>query len=78
MTTITRLALGGVIGILLGLLGGGGSILAEPALVYVIHLDVNRAIPKVRASQVPWRYSAVRLPVFTVDAYVLVDTILPP
>jgi uncharacterized membrane protein YfcA len=70
--TITfALALGVIIGVLLGLLGGGGSILAVPALVYGLGLDIGRAVPislivigvasmvgalpKVRAYQVQWR-----------------------
>ena len=36
MTIGVTLALGAVIGVLLGLLGGGGSILAVPVLVYVL------------------------------------------
>ena len=38
-------AFGLVIGLLLGLLGGGGSILAVPALVYGVGQPVNQAIP---------------------------------
>lgn len=69
------LALGAVIGVLLGLLGGGGSILAVPALVYVLGMDVEQAIPtslivigiasavgalpKVRAHQVQWRLAGI-------------------
>lgn len=72
---VVTLALGAVIGALLGLLGGGGSILAVPALVYVLGLDVQQAIPlslivvgtasavgvlpKIRAGQVQWRLAAV-------------------
>jgi hypothetical protein len=72
---VSSLILGGVIGTLLGLLGGGGSILAVPALVYILHLDVHAAIPislivigaasavgvipKLRAHQVQWRLAAV-------------------
>ncbi|MBB3036003.1 sulfite exporter TauE/SafE family protein [Hoyosella altamirensis] len=37
--------IGLVIGVLLGLLGGGGAILAVPALVYIIGLPVTQAIP---------------------------------
>ena len=75
MTIVTSLILGLVIGALLGLLGGGGSILAVPALVYVIRLDVAQAIPislivvaaasaigalpKVRAGHVQWRLAGV-------------------
>lgn len=39
VTVVSSLILGGVIGTLLGLPGGGGSILAVPALVYFFHLD---------------------------------------
>jgi uncharacterized protein len=39
------IALGMVIGVLLGLLGGGGSILAVPALVYGAGLPLSSAIP---------------------------------
>ncbi|MGZ5379879.1 MAG: sulfite exporter TauE/SafE family protein [Mycobacterium sp.] len=69
------LALGGVIGVLLGLLGGGGSILAVPALVYVLGLGIEEAIPmslivvgiasavgaipKIRVGQVQWRLAAI-------------------
>lgn len=75
MTIAISLILGAVIGTLLGLLGGGGSILAVPALVYVIHLDVTQAIlislivvaaasavgalPKLRAGHVQWRLAAI-------------------
>lgn len=76
MVTVTAsLVLGAVIGTLLGLLGGGGSIMAVPALVYVIGMDLKAAIPtsliviaaastvgaipKVRAGQVQWRLAAV-------------------
>lgn len=75
MTITLALALGAVIGALLGLLGGGGSILAVPALVYVLGLDVQQAIPmslivvgtasavgvlpRVRAGQVQWRLATV-------------------
>jgi uncharacterized membrane protein YfcA len=64
------LIFGAAIGVLLGLLGGGGSILAVPALVYAIGLDLRQAIPislivvgvaaafgaalKVRANHVQW------------------------
>ncbi len=39
------LGLGAVIGVLLGLLGGGGSILAVPALVYGVGLPLATAVP---------------------------------
>ncbi|WP_070380314.1 sulfite exporter TauE/SafE family protein [Rhodococcus sp. WMMA185] len=71
MTLTVALTLGAVIGILLGLLGGGGSILAVPALVYGLGLGIEQAIPmsllvvgiasavgtlpKLRARQVEWR-----------------------
>jgi hypothetical protein len=42
MTVILIAAL--LIGVLLGLLGGGGSVLAVPLLVYVQHLDAKSAI----------------------------------
>ncbi|GAT07964.1 sulfite exporter TauE/SafE family protein [Mycolicibacterium novocastrense] len=75
MTLPITLALGAVIGVFLGLLGGGGSILAVPALVYVLAVPVEQAIPmslvvvavasavgalpKVRAGQVQWRLAGV-------------------
>jgi uncharacterized protein len=75
MTIGIALALGAVIGVMLGLLGGGGSILAVPALVYVLGLDIGQAIPislivigiasavgavpKVLAHQVQWRLAAI-------------------
>ncbi|MEE2032351.1 sulfite exporter TauE/SafE family protein [Rhodococcus chondri] len=75
MTLAIALGLGAVIGVLLGLLGGGGSILAVPALVFGLGLGIEQAIPislivvglasavgalpKVRARQVEWRLAAV-------------------
>ena len=75
MTTTIALTLGAVIGVLLGLLGGGGSILAVPALVYVLGLGIEQAIPmslivvgtasavgalpKIRVRQVQWRLAAI-------------------
>ncbi|MFI0448195.1 TSUP family transporter [Actinomadura sp. 6N118] len=72
---LTALLLGAVIGILLGLLGGGGSILAVPALVYGAGLPLAAAIPtsllvvgissatavlpRIRTGQVRWRIAAV-------------------
>ncbi|MFJ2666379.1 sulfite exporter TauE/SafE family protein [Nocardia fluminea] len=69
------LALGAVIGVLLGLLGGGGSILAVPALVYGLGLDLEEAIPvslivvgvaaavgalpTIRARRVEWRLAGI-------------------
>lgn len=70
MTIAFALLFGALIGVLLGLLGGGGSILAVPALVYGLGMDMRQAIPvsllvigvasavgaapKVRAGQVQW------------------------
>ncbi|MGI8331741.1 sulfite exporter TauE/SafE family protein [Actinomadura scrupuli] len=72
---LTAVLLGAVIGVLLGLLGGGGSILAVPALVYGAGLTLSAAIPtsllvvgisaatavlpRIRAQQVRWRMAAV-------------------
>ncbi|MCD5421448.1 sulfite exporter TauE/SafE family protein [Rhodococcus pyridinivorans] len=66
---------GAAIGVLLGLLGGGGSILAVPALVFGMGLSIEEAIPislivvgaastvgalpKVRARQVQWRLAGI-------------------
>jgi len=41
---VTAIGLGVLIGLALGLLGGGGSILAVPIFVYVLHLDPKQAI----------------------------------
>jgi hypothetical protein len=38
-------ALGILIGIALGLLGGGGAILSVPVLVYILHVPVRSAVP---------------------------------
>ncbi|MDY6998738.1 MAG: sulfite exporter TauE/SafE family protein [Actinomycetota bacterium] len=75
MTIVVALSFGALIGVLLGLLGGGGSILAVPALVYAVGLDMREAIPvsllvvglasavgvipRIRAGQVQWRLAAV-------------------
>ena len=75
MTTALALALGALIGVLLGLLGGGGSILAVPALVYGMGFDMEQAIPislivvaaasavgvlpRIRARQVRWRMAGI-------------------
>ena len=75
MTIGIALAVGAVIGVLLGLLGGGGSILAVPALVYVLDLPVKQAIPmsllvigvasavgalpKIKARHVQWRLAGI-------------------
>ncbi|MEU2005804.1 sulfite exporter TauE/SafE family protein [Rhodococcus sp. NPDC019627] len=75
MTLPVALALGAIIGVLLGLLGGGGSILAVPALVFGLGLDLDQAIPisllvigvaslvgaipKIREHQVNWRMAGV-------------------
>lgn len=63
--------LGLVVGALIGLLGGGGSILAVPALVYLADQDLQQSVatslvvvgitavvallPRVRARQISWR-----------------------
>jgi len=75
VTVVTGVTLGALIGVLLGMLGGGGSILAVPALVYGMGLDIEQAIPislivvaaasavgvlpKIRARQVQWRVAGV-------------------
>ncbi|ELB86418.1 putative membrane protein [Rhodococcus wratislaviensis IFP 2016] len=75
MTLIIALVLGAVIGVLVGLLGGGGSILAVPALVFGLGLGLEEAIPislivigvaslvgaipKIREHQVNWRMAGV-------------------
>lgn len=75
MTLALALVLGVAVGILLGLLGGGGSILAVPVLVYALGMDLSEAIPtsllvigiasatgaipKVRAKLVEWRLAAI-------------------
>lgn len=75
VSIILALAFGALIGVLLGLLGGGGSILAVPVLVYAVGLDMQQAIPvsllvigvasavgalpKIRARQVEWRLAGV-------------------
>lgn len=45
MTITMYLVFGALIGVLLGLLGRDGSILAVPALVYAVGLDMRQAIP---------------------------------
>jgi uncharacterized membrane protein YfcA len=75
VTLTLALVFGAVVGVLLGLLGGGGSILAVPALVYAVGFDMEQAIPvslivvgvaalvgavpKVRAGQVQWRLATI-------------------
>ena len=75
MTLAVALTLGAIIGVLLGLLGGGGSILAVPALVYGLGLNIEQAIPislivigaasavgavpKLRAHRIEWRLAGV-------------------
>ncbi len=44
MTAIGPLGIGALIGLVLGLLGGGGAILAVPGLVYVLGADPHAAI----------------------------------
>lgn len=75
MAIVIGLVFGALLGALLGLLGGGGSILAVPALVYGMGFDVEQAIPislivvaaasavgalpKIRAGQVRWRMAGI-------------------
>ena len=75
MTLTLALVLGVAVGILLGLLGGGGSILAVPVLVYAFGLPLSEAIPtsllvigvasatgaipKVWARLIEWRLAAI-------------------
>lgn len=75
MTIFVAVAFGVLIGALLGLLGGGGSILAVPALVYGMGLDMRQAIPvslmvvgiasavgvvpKIRAGHIQWRLAGI-------------------
>lgn len=75
MTILVSVLLGAVIGILLGLLGGGGSILAVPGLVYGLGIPLGQAvpmsllvvgvsalvgaIPKIRSGLVQWRVAGV-------------------
>ena len=72
---IVAVAAGLVIGALVGLLGGGGSILAVPALVYAAGQDLSQAVatsllvvgitalvallPRLRAGQIVWRIAAL-------------------
>ena len=72
---IVAIALGLGIGALVGLLGGGGSILAVPALVYAAGQDLPQAVatsllvvgitatvavlPRVRARQIAWRIALI-------------------
>ena len=44
MESIGPLVIGALIGLVLGLLGGGGAILAVPGLVYVLHAEPHAAI----------------------------------
>ncbi|MDJ0395637.1 sulfite exporter TauE/SafE family protein [Rhodococcus sp. G-MC3] len=75
MTLTLALILGVAVGVLLGLLGGGGSILAVPILVYALGLPLSEAIPtsllvigvasatgaipKIRARRIQWRLAAI-------------------
>ncbi|MFC3961554.1 sulfite exporter TauE/SafE family protein [Nocardia jiangsuensis] len=72
---IAALAIGAVIGVLLGLLGGGGSLLAVPALVYGLRIPLAQAVPmsllvvgvaalagsvgRIRDGRVNWRVAAM-------------------
>lgn len=75
MTWTLGLALSGLIGVALGLLGGGGSILTVPILLYVFHLEAHQAIatsllvvgttslfallPHAKAGRVRWQTGAL-------------------
>ena len=77
MTALT-VALAAVVGVSLGLLGGGGSILTVPMLTYVAGLDVKEAIASsllvvgvtsmvgviahTRAGRVRWRVACTTSP----------------
>lgn len=72
---VLAVALAVLIGVSLGLLGGGGSILTVPILVYVLHMDAHEAIatsllvvgttslaalvPHARAGRIRWRTGVV-------------------
>ena len=43
--TVLGYALAVIIGLSLGLLGGGGSILTVPVLIYVLHFEMKEAVP---------------------------------
>jgi uncharacterized protein len=45
LTQILAIALGGLVGLALGLVGGGGSILTFPALIYGLGVSVHDAVP---------------------------------
>jgi uncharacterized membrane protein YfcA len=75
MAVVAGYALAVLIGLSLGLLGGGGSVLALPVLVYVVGMDPQTAIPTtlvmvgtvslvgalphIRRGQVAWRAGAM-------------------
>lgn len=75
MTIALAAVVGIAIGVLLGLLGGGGSILAVPALVYALNLPLSEAVPtsllvvgiasatgavpKIRAHAIEWRLAGI-------------------
>lgn len=75
MTLALAAVVGIAIGALLGLLGGGGSILAVPALVYALNLPLSEAVPtsllvigiasataavpKIRAHAIEWRMAGI-------------------
>ncbi|MCZ2839132.1 sulfite exporter TauE/SafE family protein [Modestobacter sp. VKM Ac-2985] len=72
---IAAIGLGLVIGALIGLLGGGGSVLAVPGLVYAVGQPLQQAVatsllvvgvtalvalaPRLRAGQIAWRIGAL-------------------
>ncbi len=85
MAVVVGYALAVLIGLSLGLLGGGGSVLALPVLVYVMGIDPQTAIPMtlvmvgtvslvgalphIRRGQVAWRPGAIFGLATTAGAY---------
>jgi uncharacterized membrane protein YfcA len=85
MTVAITLAAAALVGAILGLLGGGGSVLTVPVLLYLAHVPAKSAIamslfvvavtslagliPHARAGRVQWRTGAVFAAAGTVGAY---------
>lgn len=70
MTFVLALLFGGLIGLSLGSLGGGGSILVVPALIYGLSLSPKEAVPpalvivgltSAYAAMLHWRRGSVRI-----------------
>jgi uncharacterized membrane protein YfcA len=51
LQTLAAIGCGGIVGFTLGLVGGGGSILAVPLLLYVVGMRTRRSGPV----RWPWR-----------------------